>query len=375
MEGRKLDISKHLSVHSLLKSISGNFISLFVPLLILQQAGYQSAISYIIVLYLSLVVSLISCYKLIVRKPMVAISLHIVFSILSYLLIAGFELNIFIIVANAIFSGISQALYTAPVFAIISSSDKKNNKMFSKYQICSFVGTIIMILFNGLVLGVNKSFSVWLTCLVSFTIYLISLIPLLRIRNDIKFESTSVLPFKHVITKTKEFNLVHTMFGLQHLIVSIILPLYLYMYNLSIQTIAYIAALVNVSKILVTLLSNYLYKKDRAFISILLGGVSFFIASILLLQSTNHIFIYCLTVILNLSFPLFFVPNCNHYGKKTKEFSHPAMIWREMLVHMFRPLLILPFVFVGDLTLLIYIGAAFSVVLIFSGYSLFRMRK
>ena len=83
------------------------------------------------------------------------------------------------------------------------------------------------------------------------------------------------------------------------------------MNNLSIQTIAYIVALVNVFKILVTLLANYLYKKDRAFISILLGGMSFFIASILLLQSADHVFIYCLTVILNLSFPLFFVPNCN----------------------------------------------------------------
>ena len=37
METKQLNISKYLSIHSLLKSISSNFISLFVPLIILQQ--------------------------------------------------------------------------------------------------------------------------------------------------------------------------------------------------------------------------------------------------------------------------------------------------------------------------------------------------
>lgn len=93
MEAKKLDVSKYLSIHSLLKSISSNFISLFVPLIILQQIGYQSAMSYVVILYLSLVISLFSFYKLITAKPMVAISLHIIFSIMSYVLVAGFEMS------------------------------------------------------------------------------------------------------------------------------------------------------------------------------------------------------------------------------------------------------------------------------------------
>ena len=137
MENSKLDVSKYLSIHSLLKSISSNFISLFVPLIIFQQLGYQSAMSYIVVLYVSLVASLVCFYKLITHKPLIAIGLHIIFSISSYLIIAGFELNVMIIILNAICSGVSQALYTSPIFAIISSTDKKNNKMFSKYQIYS----------------------------------------------------------------------------------------------------------------------------------------------------------------------------------------------------------------------------------------------
>lgn len=366
------DVSKYLSIHSLLKSISSNFISLFVPLIILQQIGYRFAMTYIVVLYFSLVISLMVLYRLIINKPMVAIGLHILFSITSYVLIAGFELNIFTIVLNAICSGISQALYTSPIFAIISSSDKKNDKMFSKYQIYSFVGTIVMILFNGLVLGANKEFSVWLTSLVSLIIYLLSLIPILKIRKNIKIDNPLTISFKQLLHKTKEFNLFHTMFGLQHLIVSVVVPLYLYINDLSLESIAYIVALVNVAKILVTLLANYLYKKDRAFISIFLGGVSFVIASLLLVQSTNNIFIYCLTIVLNLSFPLFFVPNCNQYGKKTKEFSYPAMVLRELLVHLFRPLLILPFVFVENLSILIYVSIVFTGILVVSGYSLFK---
>ena len=375
MERERMDVSKYLSLHSLLKSISSNFIALFVPLLILQQIGYKPTMVYIVVMYLSLTISLISFYKLITKKPLVAISLHIIFSIVSYILIAGFELNVFTIIINAICSGVSQALYTSPIFAIISSTDKKNNKMFSKHQIFSFLGSIIMILFNGYIIGANKSFSVWLTCLVSFIIYLASLIPFLIIRSDIKIEQNEDISIRELINKTKEFNIFHVVFGLQNLIVSVILPLYLYINNLSIQTIAYIVALVNVAKIIFTLLANHLYKKDRSFVSILLGGVSFVIASILLLKSSNSVFIYCLTIIMNLSFPLFFVPNCNYYGKKMKDYSYQAMVLREILVQMFRPLIVLPFIFIENLTSFIYMGIIFTVVILITGYFLFKMKS
>lgn len=372
MNNKEINISKQLKIHSLLKSISTNFISLFVPLIILQQIGYQMAMIYVAILHLSLVVMLFSSSKLIKNKPMVAISLHVIFSIASYVTIAAFDLNLFIIIFNAICSGISQALYTSPMYAIISSNSNKNNKMFSLHQVYSLLGSILIILFNGVILNENKSFSIWLTCLVSLAIYVIGLIPLFIIRKEIKFESKECISFKKLVEQTKEYSAFHILFGLQHLVVNTIIPLYLYINNLSLQTIAYIVILVNIAKIVTTIFANNLYKKGMSFTSILIGSILFIIPCLILLVSDNKILAYILTVLLNLSFPLFFIPNCNSYGEKTRESAYSAMILREICVHMFRPIVLLPFIFIENLSILIYLAIPFTIFLLILAHPLFK---
>ena len=122
MEGRKTNISKYLSIHSLFKSISNTFISLFMPLVILNELGYKMAIAYVMMLSASVVLGLIMFYKIITQNPVLAICVHIFFAIGSYLITALFGVTIPSVVFTAICTGLGQALYHSSIFSIISAN-------------------------------------------------------------------------------------------------------------------------------------------------------------------------------------------------------------------------------------------------------------
>lgn len=366
MKDEELKISKYLSIHSLFKSISNNFISLFMPLIIFNQVGYKMTMLYLIILSLSVVLGLLVFYKLIIRNPILSICFHIFFAIGSYLIISIFGVSLISIIFNAVCAGIGQSLYHSSIFSIISTNKSKSG--FSYYQSFSFIGSLFMILFNGYILNINQSFSLLLTSLTSLGLYIISIIPFLLIKNKLKPKNLEIVTIKKIVKDIKPFNVFHIAFGLQDLIVSSIIPLFLAINNLSMQVIVIVVAIINVVKIITTIFANFMYKKGKAFWSVLIGSLIFAIACILLPNITNKIFVYILSVLISISFPLFFISDCNIYAEKTKAFSHKAMVLREFCVHAFRPLLLLPFLFITDLSIMIYFGIVLAVLLITSCY-------
>ncbi len=371
MKDKELKISKYLSIHSLFKSISNTFISLFMPIIIFNQAGYKMTILYLIILSLSVVLGLLIFYKLITRNPVLAICFHIFFAIGSYLIIAIFGVSLISVIFNAICTGVGQSLYHSSIFSIISTNKSKSG--FSYYQSFAFVGSLFMILFNGYILNTNQSFSLLLTCLISLALYTISIIPFLLIKNQLEHKNSEKVNIKEAVKFIKPFNVFHVAFGLQDLIVSSIIPLFLAINNLSIQVIVIVVAIINVVKIIMTIFANFMYKKGKAFWSVLIGSLIFAIACVLLPNITNKVFIYVLSVLISISFPLFFISDCNLYAEKTKDFSHKAMILREFCVHVFRPILLFPFLFITDLNIVIYFGIVLAILLIISCY--FYTRK
>ena len=227
---------------------------------------------------------------------------------------------------------------------------------------------MFMILFNGYILNTNQAFSLLLTCLVSLGLYTISLIPFLLIKNKVETKDAEIVKLKEAVKIVKSFNVFHISFGLQDLIVSLIIPLFLATNNLSLQTISFVVAIVNVVKILMTVFANFMYKKDMAFWSVFIGSLIFAISCMMLPNITNEILIYIISVLISISFPLFFISDCNNYAEKTKNFSHKAMILREFFVHGFRPVVLLPFLFVTNLSIMIYFGVILAIMLIVSCY-------
>lgn len=366
MKDNKINISKCLSIHSLFKSISNTFISLFMPLVILNEVGYKMAITYVIILSVSIILGLTVFYKIITKNPVLAICIHIFFAIGSYLIIALFGVSVISVIFNAICTGLGQSLYHSSIFSIISANKSKSG--FSYYHIFSFLGSIFMILFNGYILNTEESFSLLITCLISLGLYIISIIPFLLIKGSLKTKDSDTTKLKDGVKLVKPFNIFHASFGLQDLIVSLIIPLFLAINNLSIQTIALVVAIVNVVKIIMTVFANYMYKKEKAFWSVVIGSLIFAVSCIILPNIKNQVFIYVLSVLISISFPLFFISDCNIYAEKTKEFSHKAMILREMFVHGFRPLVLIPFLFITNLKIMIYFGVILAILLIVSCY-------
>lgn len=358
--------SQYLSIHSLFKSISNNFISLFVPLIILQQMGYKMSLIYVIILSFSTVLGILIFYKLIIKNPVLAICIHIIFSLTSYIIIALFKINLTVIILNAITTGLGQSLYHSSIFSIISSNKSKAG--FSNYQIFTFIGSIAMILFNGYILNINESFSVLLTWIISLIIYIISLIPFFIIKNKIIIKDCDTTKFINIVKQTKHFNIFHTAFGLQDVIASIIIPIFLAMNDMSIKVITIILVIINIAKIFITMLSNFMYKKNQSFLMVLIGSILFSISCTLLPNIMNKTFVYILSVLISISFPLFFISDCNKYAEKTSNFSHKAMIIREIFVHGMRPFFLLPFIFISNISILIYMGVILAIILTISFY-------
>ena len=76
MENEK--ITQRLRIHSFFKSISNLFISLFVPLIVYNQMGYQMAILYLIMLGVFTGITPVIFSRLIKREPVISICLHII---------------------------------------------------------------------------------------------------------------------------------------------------------------------------------------------------------------------------------------------------------------------------------------------------------
>lgn len=371
MEKRK--ITKYLGIHGLFKSVSDSFINLFVPLIIYNQIGYRMAILYLIMLTLSTTLALLIFSKLIKKQPIIAICIHIFLAISAYIIIALCEINILILFIVAILTGVSQALYHSTTPSIISAN--KSEDGFVSFKIWQCLGKIIMVIFNGYILNLGESFSILLTCIISFILYTISVIPFFIIIKHINLNKDMTVSKKEVWHATKKHNVFSLFFGLQDLIIGLIIPLYLAINNLSIDKIAIIVALINFIKIIITILANKMYKNEHSFVSILIGAIIFAISCIFLLITSNKIIVYIMSVLGGMVFPLFYIPTLNDFQTKIKGMDTEGMITREICVHAFRPLVLLPFLFINNLTWLIGFGIFISIGIIISGYFIFKKEK
>lgn len=358
-------------LHGFFKSISNSFLSLFVPIIIFLNVGYKFSIIYLCLLQFVIVLVLFIFKNLIKKHTLLSICLQIFFSILAYVFIMSFKLSFVVILLVALFNGISNALYHASMFSIVAANNKSTG--FSILQLWQYLGNILMILFNGYILNLNKNFSVFLIALISFIFFIISVIPLFMMKDSIKqIGKNNEESFTKIVYKTRHFNFFNIVFGLQCFISETIIPVYLAINNLNIEQIAIIVALINLAKIFINSMSNSLYKKNKSLLLTIIGSIIFAATCVILPLSTNTMVIYVVTVFCGFVFPMFYTPSCNEYSKVIKNCEIDGMIIREISVHIFRPLMLLPFIFIDNLTYLIYFGVVIAVLQIVSGVLIFK---
>ena len=368
----KEKVTRNLGIHSLFKSISNSFISLFVPLIIYNQLGFKMTIAYLIFLSLFSIFAPIVLAKLIKDQPVTAICVHIVCAIASYLIIALAKISVPVLLIVSLLTGVGDGLYYSAITAIISSNQSK--KGFSSFKVWQFLGTFLMVIFNGYILNLGGKFSVLITCGASLILYIISIIPFFTVINHINLAENKTTYWKDFLKKTHKHNIFTSLFGLQDLIVVQIIPLYLAINNLSVDKIAIILAVINLAKIGLTIISNKMYNKNLNIWAISIGAVLFGIASLVMVLSANKILLYAMSVLGGLVFPFFYIPTLNEFQKDIKGYYAEGMIVREVSVHIFRPFILLPFLFITNLSWLIWLGAVIAVGIYFSGRLIFKNR-
>ncbi len=369
----KEKITRNLGLHSLFKSISNAFISLFVPLIVYNQLGYQMAILYLICasIFTTLVPLL---FKIIIKKhPIFAVCVHVVCAISVYLIVALVQMSIPILLLVTIISGIGGGLYNSAITAIISSN--KSKKGFSSFKVWQYIGACLIVLFNGYVLNFGGEFSVLITGCVSLLLYIISVIPFFVVIKHINLETNQNLNWREFLIKTHKHNIFSALFGLQDLIFAYIIPLYLAINHLSIAKIAIIVAIINIIKILLTMLANQMHRKKQDMFAITIGVVFVIVASLVIAISTHNVLLYIMSVVGNLAFPFFYIPSLNEFQKDIDGNYAEGMIVREVSVHLFRPLVLFPFLFINNLAWLIGLGVVIAVGIFFAGRLIFKNQK
>jgi hypothetical protein len=275
-----------------------------------------------------------------------------------------------ILIIVAMCTGIGDGLYYSSITAIISSN--KSSKGFSSFKVWQYFGAFVMVLFNGYVLNLGESFSVFLTCGVSLFLYIISIIPFFVVINHINLNTSRVVYFKPLIIKTHKHNIFTSFFGLEDMIMAHIIPLYLAISNLSVDKIAIIVAIINFSKMMITIIANKLYKQKLSILAIMIGSFLFGASCLVMAISKNSIVLYIMSVIGGLVFPFFYIPTLNEFQKEIDGAYAEGMIIREVSVHFIRPFILIPFIFISNLSWLIGLGVLVAVGLAYSGYRIFK---
>lgn len=369
----KEKITRNLGLHSLFKSISNAFISLFVPLIVYNQLGYQMAILYLIsVSFLTMLVPLL--FKTLIKKhPIISICIHIACAVAVYLIVALVEMSTLILLLVAIISGIGGGLYYSAITAIISSN--KSEKGFSSFKVWQYIGAFLIVLFNGYVLNLGGKFSVLITGTVSLLLYIISIIPFFIVIKYINLETEQKVNWREFLAKTHKHNIFSALFGLQDLIFAYIIPLYLAINHLSIAKIAVIVAIINIAKMLLTMLANQMHQKKHDMLAVAIGVVFVIVSSGVIALSTHNVLLYIMSVVGNLAFPFFYIPSLNEFQKDIDGHYAEGMIVREVNVHMLRPIVLFPFLFINNLAWLIGFGVVVAISILFAGKLIFKNKK
>lgn len=358
--------SNLIFIHKLLKALADSMLAVFIPLIILKSTNnFKMVVLYFSVHYPVVLLLNIILKKFLQKFGVIAIILHI-FPIIAIQFILSFaSLNWLTISAVAVLSGLYQTLYSVPLNLLFTFSDRSANV--AKFQIATNVGKLIFIILSGLLIGSNILNSVLILAIAGTCLYLLSIVPILYGYKMLKtsYESISNNPPKIDKKDYRIFNIFHMSFSLYQVAFDYALPLYLYINNLTFESVAIIMALIELCKILSNLLANFLNKHGLARISAIISTVVFISMTTVIMIIKVPVALYICSVLIAISFPLIFVPSFNAYCKKITAdyFEFDGISFRDIFIYIPRPFMFLPYLLIPSLFVQFGIGIASSIVM------------
>ena len=360
----------------MVKAVADSLIKVFVPLLILKSSGSMTLVILYLCLYNPLCVLLNLIFKQCLQKyGVISIIIHFV-PLIAVQFLLNLKITWLICVLLAIFMAFAQVLYSVPINILFSLTDKSIDV--AKFEIPTNIGKMVFLLISGYMLSASFKNSLLVLSIAGSVLYFISAIPIYYGYNLLKISFTDRVSIQSKIPENYKFyNLFHAQFGLFQTIFDVALPLYLFLNNLTFQSITIILVLIEICKIGSNILAKFLISKNlsllSAFISIFIMTLSFTI----LLFVKNSIVLYVCSCLLAVSFPLIFVPMLSSYTKKLcdEDNQFDGMTIRDVFIFIPRGAVYLPYLIFPSFILQFGIGIACAVSMTYSTTKILKTNK
>ncbi len=346
-------------LHKTIKAIADSIIKVFVPLLILKSSGSMP----LVILYLCLYNPLCALLNLAIKRflqkyGIIAIILHFV-PMIAVQFLLNLKITWFICVILALLMAFAQVLYSVPINILFSLTDKSVNV--AKFEIPTNIGKMVFLLISGYMLSASFKSSLLILSIIGSVLYIVSVTPifygynLLKTAFDDRISTQSKVPENY-----KYYNIFHSQFGLFQTIFDVALPLYLYLNNLTFQSITIILVLIEVCKIGANIFAKVLVDKGKSLLSAFISICIMITSFVLLLVIKNNIVLYICSCTLGISFPLIFVPMLSAYTKKIsgEDNQFDGMTIRDVFIFIPRGPAYLPYLIFPNFILQFGIGIA-----------------
>ncbi len=328
-------------IHKLLKAIADSIIKVFIPLYILKMSNDLTLSMIYLTIYSSSVMFFMFTFKKIIEKwGVIAIFLHFIPIIATEAVFTFWDINIYSVIIAAILMSMSQALYSVPLNIAFAFGDKKSNV--AKFQIATNIGKLLFTLISGFILSSELEHSFLILSVSSSVFYITSVIPLLFIyklltEHYASFEKGG----KKAIKINKWFTIFHISFGIFQPVMDNLVPLYLYINNLSFASVTTVIAVVELLKIAINFISQ-IFVKHKKDLYLVITGAIFFMSSILVMLFVKiPVVLYIFSCLASVSFPLTFVPMFRMYSQYTQanDVVFNGMLKRDYDIFVGRPAL------------------------------------
>lgn len=305
-------------LHKLLKAFADSIIKIFIPLYILKTTNnIKLSFLYLITYTISTLIFMFILKRFLQKYGIISIILHCIPIITTQFLLTFYTINVLNSIMSGVLMGLSQTLYSIPLNLIFAFSDKETNV--AKFEAATNVGKILFVLLSGfLISSTIKNSFLYLSILASL-FYISCVIPILYSYNLLKNNYNLINKQKKLDISKKDylyFNIFHIVFGSFQSTMDNVLPLYLYINNLSFESVSIIIVLIELCKILANYFAKYLTSKNKYLICTILSFSVFLISSILILIFKNAVVLYILSCLISVTFPLTFVPMFKLFCKK-----------------------------------------------------------
>ncbi|MBR6287753.1 MAG: MFS transporter [Acholeplasmatales bacterium] len=309
----------NIFIHKLLKSIADSIIIVFIPLYVLKTTNdFRLSMAYLIIYSLFVLFFMFVLKKLIQKYGVLAMILHFIPIIITEYILSFATINIWIIIICAGLMGLSQALYSIPLNLVFTFGDKKTNV--GLFMIATNIGKIIFTLVSGFILSSEIKNSFLILSIASTSFYILSIFPILFAYKELKNNYDNTKNNNSETVKLNPWFIVfHISFGLFQPIMDNIVPLYLYMNDLSFQAVTIFIVVVEVLKVLANMISQIAVRHKKSIYLVSISFVLFFASIISIIFVKNNIALYILSTTASVSFPFTFVPMfglyCNYLRK------------------------------------------------------------